>query len=114
TGQFGAVAREVIDMYKDASNRVMEHPVGTGPYMLKQWTRGQRIVLAANPAFREVLYPAPGAGSSPDDAATAKGLVGKRVPIVGNVDIAIIEEPQPRLLSFDTGKTHSFTAAPRL
>ena len=34
-------------MYKDASNRVMEHPVGTGPYMLKQWTRGQRIVLEA-------------------------------------------------------------------
>ncbi len=73
TGQFGAVAREVVDMYKDASNRVMEHPVGTGPYMLKQWTRGQRIVLEANPAFREVLYPTPGAGSTANDAAISQG-----------------------------------------
>ena len=103
TGQFGAVAREVVDMYKDASNRVMEHPVGTGPYILKQWTRGQRIVLEANPTFREVLYPTPGAGSTANDAAIAKGLIGKRLPIVGTVDIAVVEEAQPRLLSFDTG-----------
>ncbi len=60
--QFAAVAREVVDAYKDASNRVMDNPVGTGPYVLKQWTRGQHIVLEANPAFRDVLYPAPGAG----------------------------------------------------
>jgi len=103
TGQFGAVAREVVDMYKDASNRVMEHPVGTGPYMLKQWTRGQRIVLEANPAFREVVYPTPGAGSTANDAATAKGLIGKRLPIVGTIEIAVVEEAQPRLLSFDSG-----------
>jgi oligopeptide transport system substrate-binding protein len=103
TGQFAAVAREVIDMYKDGSNRVMEHPVGTGPYMLKQWVRGQRIVLEANPGFRELLYPAPGAGSEAGDAAVAKGLVGKRLPISGTVDISIVEEAQPRFLSFDTG-----------
>ena len=29
--QFAAVAREVVDAYKDASNRVMDNPVGTGP-----------------------------------------------------------------------------------
>src|SRR6185369_14675747 len=45
---FGAVAREVVDKYKDESNRVMDHPVGTGPYRLAQWTRGQKIVLDAN------------------------------------------------------------------
>ena len=39
--------------YEDASNRVMEHPVGTGPYRLKEWTRGQKIVLEANPDFRD-------------------------------------------------------------
>jgi ABC-type transport system substrate-binding protein len=42
SNQFSAVAREVVDAYKDASNRVMENPVGTGAYRLKQWTRGQR------------------------------------------------------------------------
>jgi oligopeptide transport system substrate-binding protein len=103
SSQFAAVAREVVDMYKDGSNRVMEHPVGTGPYMLKRWTRGQRIVLEANPGFRETLYPAPGAGSEAGDAAVARALVGKRLPIVGTVDISIVEEAQPRFLSFDTG-----------
>ncbi len=63
TNQFSAVAREVVDAYKDASNRVMENPVGTGAYRLKQWTRGQRILLEANPDYREVMYPAPGPGS---------------------------------------------------
>jgi oligopeptide transport system substrate-binding protein len=104
TVPFSAVAREVVDAYKDGSNRIMENPVGTGAYRLKDWTRGQHIVLEANPDYREVTFPAPGPGSTPADVATAKGLVGRKLPLVGNVDISIIEEAQPRLLSFDTGK----------
>jgi ABC-type transport system substrate-binding protein len=79
--------------------------VGTGPYRLKQWTRGQRIVLEANPDYRDVTYPVPGQGSEPGDAAIAKGLTGKKLPLAGNVDISIIEEAQPRLLSFDSGRS---------
>jgi oligopeptide transport system substrate-binding protein len=104
TGAFAAVAREVIEAHQDDSRRAMAHPVGTGPYRLKQWTRGQRIVLEANPGYRDVAFPAPGPGSTRDDAATASGLVGRRLPLVGNVDIRIIEEAQPRLLSFDAGE----------
>ena len=44
TGQFGAVAREVVEKYGDESGRVLDHPVGTGPYRLKSWTRAQKIV----------------------------------------------------------------------
>lgn len=104
TNQFSAVAREVVDAYKDGSNRVMENPVGTGAYRLKQWTRGQRILLEANPDYRDVAFPAPGPDSATGDAAIARGLTGKKLPLVGNVDIAIIEEAQPRLLSFDSGR----------
>ena len=111
TNQFSAVAREVVDAYKDGSNRVMENPVGTGAYRLKQWTRGQRIVLEANPDYRESTFPAPGPGSAPGDAAIAQGLTGKRLPLVGNVDISIIEEAQPRLLSFDSGRARLRLAA---
>ena len=114
TAQFAAVAREVVDAYKDASNRVMENPVGTGPYRLKEWTRGQRIRLEANPTFRETYLAAPGPGSEPGDAAIAKGLVGKRLPFVGNVDISIIEEAQPRLLSFETGALDYLAVPPSL
>ena len=101
TSNFAAVAREVVEKYQDESHRVMEHPVGTGPYRLKSWTRGQRIVLEANPDFRSETYPAP--GRDPGDAAIANGLTGRRLPLTGTIDIAIIEESQPRLLAFDRG-----------
>ena len=35
----------------------MANPVGTGPYRLKEWRRGQKIVLEANPGFRDELFP---------------------------------------------------------
>jgi ABC-type transport system substrate-binding protein len=103
TTQFAAVAREVVEKYRDESNRVMENPVGTGPYKLKSWTRGQRIVLEANPDFRDERYPAPPPGDAAD-AAIAKGLVGKKLPLTREVDIAIIEEHQPRMLAFESGQ----------
>ena len=98
-----AVAREVVDAHKDESNRVMEHPVGTGAYRLKEWTRGQKIVLEANPGFRSETYPAPGPGSEPGDAAIAKASLGKQLPLAGRVEVSIVEEAQPRLLTFDRG-----------
>jgi ABC-type transport system substrate-binding protein len=98
------VAREVVAAHSDQTHRAMEHPVGTGAYRLKEWTRGQKIVLEANPGYRKELYPTPGLGSEPGDAAIAKGLSGKRLPLVPRVEINIIEEAQPRLLLFDSGK----------
>ena len=99
-----AVAREVVEAHADASNRVMEHPVGTGPYRLKKWVRGQKILLEANPDFRDETYPAPGASSESGDAAIARDNAGKKLPIVGRVEISVIEEDQPRLLAFNSGR----------
>jgi oligopeptide transport system substrate-binding protein len=98
-----AVAREVVEANKDASNRVMEHPIGTGPYRLKDWVRGQKIVLEANPGYRDETYPVPGVGSETSDAAIARDNAAKKLPIVGRVEISVIEEDSPRLLSFDSG-----------
>jgi len=112
TSSFAAVAREVVEKYQDDSHRVMENPVGTGPYQLKSWTRGQRIVLEANPDFRNETYPVP--GRDPGDAAIAKGLTGRKLPLTGTVDIAIIEEAQPRLLSFDRGLLDYVSVPPTL
>jgi ABC-type transport system substrate-binding protein len=98
---FAAVAREVVDRHKDASNRVSEHPVGSGPYRLVEWRRSQKIVLEANPNWRDVRYPAP---TDPADKAIAGSLVGRKLPLVPRVEISIIEEPQPRLLSFERGE----------
>ncbi|MBP6766030.1 MAG: bicyclomycin resistance protein [Rubrivivax sp.] len=93
----GALAREVVDFY---GNKIGEHPVGTGPFILKAWKRSSRIVLARNPNYREVRYDetAP-AGDARLQAAAAK-YKGQRLPLLDEVHIAIIEEPQPRWLSF--------------
>jgi len=104
TAQFAAVAREVVEAYRDTANRVMENPVGTGAYRLKSWTRGQKIVLEANPGYRDDPYPAPGPGASAEDAAIATGYTGRKMPFVGNVEVSVLEEAQPRLLSFEQGK----------
>jgi ABC-type transport system substrate-binding protein len=100
TTALSAVAREVVDAYADGSGWVMANPVGTGPYRLKDWRRGQRIVLEANPGFRDERYPAP---ASDADQRIAKGLSGRKLPLVARVEISIIEEAQPRLLAFRSG-----------
>jgi ABC-type transport system substrate-binding protein len=97
TTAFAAVAREVIDAYGDASGWVMANPVGTGPYLLKEWRRGQRIVLEANPGFRDERYPQP---ANPADRALVARLVGRKLPLIGRIEISVIEESSPRLLAF--------------
>ena len=97
TTALSAVAREVIEAYGDGNGWAMANPVGTGPYRLKDWRRSQRIVLEANPGFRDERYPAP---SDAADQKLAKGLSGRKLPLVRTVEISIIEEAQPRLLAF--------------
>ena len=108
TTALSAVAREVIEAHADGNGWAMANPVGTGPYRLKDWRRGQRIVLEANPGYRDERYPTP---SSAADQALAKGLAGRRLPLVSNVEISIIEEAQPRLLAFQQ-KQLDFVAVP--
>ena len=94
---FGAMAREVVEFYGD---KIMEHPVGTGPYLLAEWRRSSRIVLARNPRFRVTFYDEKPGADDPQAQAIAQVMRGKRIPMIDRVEIAIIEETQPRWLSF--------------
>ncbi|HET6599616.1 MAG TPA: ABC transporter substrate-binding protein [Burkholderiaceae bacterium] len=97
---FGAVAREVVQAYGD---QIMAHPVGTGPFRLGAWRRSSRIVLERNPGYREVLYDA---RPNPDDAeghALLARFKGRRLPMIDRVEIAIIEQSQPRWLAYLSG-----------
>ena len=91
-----AVAREVIDAY---GNDAGAHPVGTGPYLLKEYKRSSRIVLEANPQFRKFVFDEP-APANKADAAIARALKGKVLPAIGRIEISVIEEQQPRWLAF--------------
>lgn len=95
-----AVAREVVEAYADGSGWVMANPVGTGPYRLKEWRRGQRIVLEANPGFRDERFPD---SSDPADRAIVAKYKGRRLPLSGRVEISVIEESTPRMLAFEQG-----------
>lgn len=96
----GAVAREVVDAYGD---QIMAHPVGTGPFRLAQWTRTSRIVLERNPTYREEIYDFAAPADAPRLARDVERLRGRRIPLVDRVEVTIIQEAQPRWLSFEQG-----------
>jgi ABC-type transport system substrate-binding protein len=98
---FGAVAREVVEHYGD---QVDAHPVGTGPFKLVQWRRSSFIAFEKNPGFREVFYDAEPAADDAEGQALLARFKSRRLPMVDRVEISIIEEEQPRWLSFVNGE----------
>jgi ABC-type transport system substrate-binding protein len=95
----GAVAREVVEFYGDT---IGEHPVGTGAFKLRSWRRGSRLELERNPGFREMTYEGTPA-ADPVAQRAAKALQGRRLPLADRVVIDVVEEDQPRWLSFLNG-----------
>jgi len=93
------IAKEAVDFYgKD----IINHPVGTGPFKLKLWSRGSYIEMVKNPRYRSALYPTQ--GQAGDDE---KGLLkdsGKEMPFVDRIIWRILPEDQPRWLMFMQGK----------
>ncbi len=104
SGSYGAVAREVVEKYGD---KIMEHPVGTGPFKLDQWTRSSKITFVKNPNFREEFYEADPPAGDTLSQEIYRQMKGKRIPIVDKVEISIVDEVQPRWLSF-LGNEHDF------
>jgi len=94
---YGAIAREVVEFYAD---RIGDHPVGTGPFVLKQWRRSSLIVLERNPGYRERTYDAEPGDDDAEGQALLARFKGRRLPLVDRVEVSIIEEAQPYWLSF--------------
>jgi len=93
----GAVAREVVEAYGD---KVMEHPVGTGPYRLARWQRSSLIVFEKNPNYRDNFYDEEAPADDPLAQAAVARLKGRKLPMIDRIEISIIEQPQPRWLAF--------------
>ncbi len=93
----GAQAREVVEHYGDT---IGEHPVGTGPFRLKSWRRSSRIVLERNPSYREVRFNAQPAADDVEGQAILARWKGRRLPMIDEVDVAIVDEFQPQWLAF--------------
>jgi ABC-type transport system substrate-binding protein len=78
----GAVAKEVTDAY---GSQVGNHPVGSGPFVIEEWKRSDKITLAANKGYHQVWH-------------------GKHLPLVDKVEVKIMEEYQSRVLGFLNGE----------
>ena len=92
-----AVAREVVDA---AGADIMRHPVGTGPYRLKEWRPASRVVLEANANYRKVVFPE---NADAPQQELVRSMRGKTLPSIGRIEISIIEESQPEILAFTQG-----------
>jgi ABC-type transport system substrate-binding protein len=69
--------------------------------MLKEWQRGSRVVLEANPKYRTLSFPE---SSDPALARLVSSMKGKKLPAIGRVEISVITEQPVRVLEFDRSK----------
>lgn len=96
--QTSIVPREAVEKYGDEFER---HPVGSGPFFIKDMSRRGEIILAKNPRYWDT-YPTEG---EPEDGTS--GLLeaaGKPLPFVDEIRMPLIEESQPAILSFQKGE----------
>jgi ABC-type transport system substrate-binding protein len=91
-------AREVVEA---AKGDIQARAIGTGPYVLKEWQRGSRVVLEANPKYRTLSFPE---SSDPALAKLVSAMKGKKLPAIGRVEISVITEQPVRVLEFDRSK----------
>ncbi|MBT3234469.1 MAG: hypothetical protein HN353_00805 [Bdellovibrionales bacterium] len=93
------VAKEVVDKY---GKEFLNHPVGTGAFVLPRFEQSNKIVYTRNPTFRKKLFPS-------DASPEFKKLgylqdAGKPLPLLDKLIVNIIIESQPRWLNFQKGK----------
>jgi ABC-type transport system substrate-binding protein len=105
----GAVAREVAELYGD---KIMGHPVGTGPFKLVQWRRSSFIALERSEDYRDVRFEAEPAADDAEGQAILAKFKGRRLPMIDRVEISIIEEDQPRWLTFLQDKSDVLLEVP--
>lgn len=101
-----AVPREAVDFY---GKEFINHPVGTGPYVLHSWQRLYRAEYRRNPKWAETgrrdLYPSEGEES--DKAAGWLADAGKPIPFVDRIVEHVIEDGTTQWLKFLRGELES-------
>jgi oligopeptide transport system substrate-binding protein len=96
------MAKEVIDTHADEKGILQDKAVGTGPFLLKEWQRGERIVLERNPNYYADFYPTQASKElqSPHFLADA----GKPLPFLQRIHFEIVEDSQRAWIDFLRGR----------
>ncbi len=108
---YAPIPREVIDHHLAGGDRPIpirrrdpeiirrQAVVGTGPYLLAEWIKGNKIVLTRNPDFRDERYPAEdGPG---DRKAGLLADAGKKIPFVDDWHLTYVKEDNTAWMMFD-------------
>jgi len=90
---------EAVETY---GQELQNHPVGTGPYKFRSWTRNARLIYDKNPNYRNELYPSN--GETQDKTEGRLDDAGKKLPLNDGVVFTEIIEDQPRFLNFRKGE----------
>jgi ABC-type transport system substrate-binding protein len=98
-----AVPREAVEFYGE---QFVNHPVGTGPYILSECDSNYRIELVRNPKWAETgrveLYPSTGT-----DEARAAGLLddaGKQIPFIDRIVQYVVDDSATTWMMFLSGQ----------
>ncbi len=96
------VPYEAVRMYGDENGNITNNPVGTGPFRLKSWQRGRKVVLEKNPNYHAEFYPTDGAVQFRKNGFMNDA--GKQIPFLDQVVAEVIKEQQPAWLNFMKSK----------
>ncbi|HEY8278872.1 MAG TPA: ABC transporter substrate-binding protein, partial [Bdellovibrionota bacterium] len=88
------VAKEVVEKY---GKEFMNHPVGTGAFILTDYNPADHLTYVKNPKYW---------GKFPSDGPNTEDA-GKQLPLVDGVNVRVIVEDQPRWLHFIKGEFDS-------
>lgn len=97
-GALSVVPREAVERYKEELER---HPVGTGPFKMKELARRGVIIIEKNPNYH-LRYPTEGAEGDAESGLLADA--GKQLPLLDEVHYVLMEELSTAVLEFMSGK----------
>lgn len=87
---FSVIPYEAIDYYKKSFH---SNAVGTGPFMLKQWEEGNKMILVKNPNYFE------------------KDEQGNSLPYLDAVSVSFIKDKETAFIEFLNGKLDMLSGA---
>ncbi len=82
------------DTDEEKAKNFAQHPVGSGPFVLKTWDRGSSMKLVRNPYY------------------WAKGEDGKPLPYLDGIDFEIIPDDATRILKLQSGEINGAEMIP--
>ncbi len=104
-----AVAREAVEFY---GKEFGHHPVGTGPFILKNYRPNYRYEFVRNPKWRETgrvdRFPV---SHDPNDAPDVRAAAGQQIPFLDRIVEYVVEDNATAWLMFLTGQIESSPVA---